>query len=58
MSNLALYMIGAVAVTLALAFGAHLLGVPIQWIAVGVLFSLGLGVTKAVSGTRRRETPQ
>ena len=37
--------------------GAHLAGLAPQWIAVGVIVLLGLGIVKAVSRTRRPDPP-
>jgi uncharacterized membrane protein YdjX (TVP38/TMEM64 family) len=53
--NFALYMLGVVLVVIALAYGAHLLGLNSTWIGIGVLLILGLGIMGAVSKTRRRD---
>lgn len=55
MSNMTLYMIGAVLVTAALAYGAHLLGIAPTWIAIGSIVILGASIMGAVKKTRRRE---
>lgn len=55
MSNFALYMIGIVLITAACAYGAYLLGLGGQWIAVGGLLVFGLGITAAVRKTRQRD---
>jgi ABC-type multidrug transport system permease subunit len=55
MSNFSLYLIGIVVLIMGLVYGAHLLGVPHMWIAVGVLILLGLGIATGVTRTRRRE---
>lgn len=50
-----LYMVGFLVLILGLAYGAHLADVPAQWIAVGVVVLLGLGILKGVSKTRQRD---
>ena len=54
--SFALYIIGFVVVIIGLAWGAHLAHVPQQWIAVGVVVLAGLGVIKAVTHTRQRDS--
>jgi hypothetical protein len=53
--NFAIYMIGVILVVVALAYGAHLLGLNETWIGIGVLLILGFGIMGAVSKTRRRD---
>jgi membrane protein implicated in regulation of membrane protease activity len=55
MSNLALYMIGAVLVSAAVAFGARRLGIAPFWIAIVVLVIIGVALMAGVSRTRQRE---
>jgi len=55
MSSFALYMIGMTLVIGGLAYGAHLGGVPAQWIGVGVVVLLGLGLIGAVKRTRPKD---
>jgi hypothetical protein len=50
-----LYIIGFIVVIVGLAWGAHLAHVPQQWIGVGVVVLVGLGVVKAVTHTRQRD---
>ena len=57
MSNLALYMIGAVLVASAAAFGLNRLGLEPFWIVIVVLGIVGLALMAGVSRTRQRETP-
>ncbi len=57
MSNMVLYMIGVLLVIAAAAWAAHLVGISQNWIAVGVLLLLGLGLASGVGRTRRRESP-
>ena len=58
MSSFALYVAGFVILTVGLAVGAHLLGVPPIWIGVGVLVLAGIGIMSAVKKTRRPDPPQ
>jgi hypothetical protein len=55
MSSFALYLIGMLVIIGGLAYGASLAGVPAQWIAVGVVVLLGIGIVAGVSKTRRRD---
>jgi hypothetical protein len=50
-----LYLVGFVLLTVALAWGASLANVPGQWIAVGVVALLGLGIMVGVARTRHRD---
>ena len=55
MSNLTLYMIGAVLVAAAVAFGANKIGVGTFWIVIMVLAILGISLMAGVSRPRQRE---
>ena len=57
MSSFAIYLIGMIIVIGGLAYGAFLLHAPTQWIIVGVVILLGIGVVGAVTHTRRRDPP-
>jgi protein-S-isoprenylcysteine O-methyltransferase Ste14 len=50
-----LYIVGFAVLIIGLAMGAHLAHVPPQWIAVGGVVLVGLGILKAVSHTRQRD---
>jgi hypothetical protein len=50
-----LYIAGFVVLIAGLAIGAHLAHVPPQWIGVGVVVLVGLGILKAVTHTRQRD---
>jgi len=50
-----LIALGVVLVAGALAYGASLLGLSTQWIVVGVLVLLGLGIMGAIVKTRQKE---
>ena len=55
MSSLAIYIIGFVILIAGLAYGAQLAGVSVEWIAVGVLILIGLGIAMGVTRTRQRD---
>jgi hypothetical protein len=58
MSAFNLYVIGYLLLLGGLGYGAYLLNVPNNWIAVGALVLVGLGVMSAVSHTKRRDPPK
>lgn len=49
-----LSFLGWVILIVAVAIGAHLLGAPAKWIAVGVLALLGIGMIVSVKHSRPR----
>jgi uncharacterized membrane protein YiaA len=51
-----LYILGYVLFIVGMAIGAHLLNVPPQWIGVGVLVLLGVGIAHGVTATRQRDS--
>lgn len=55
MSNMALYVIGAVLVILGGGYAALSLGVAPLWIGIGAVIVLGLAIMSGVSSTRRPE---
>jgi len=55
MSSLTIYIIGFVILIAGLAYGASLAGLSTQWIVVGVLVLMGLGVAMGVTRTRTRD---
>ena len=52
-----IYIAGFVILIVGLALGAHLMHMPSQWIGVGVIVLIGIGVIKAVTTTRRPDGP-
>jgi hypothetical protein len=50
-----IYMIGFVVLIIGLGTGAHLMHVPAQWIGVGVLCLVGIGILLGVSHTRQKD---
>jgi hypothetical protein len=55
MSNMALYLVGAVLVIMGGAYAAARVGISTVWIVIGGLIVLGLAIMSGVSSTRRRE---
>jgi hypothetical protein len=55
--NFALYLVGTLLVIIALAYGAHLLGVAPTWIAIGAVALLGIGILSGVTNTRQKDPP-
>jgi hypothetical protein len=54
--SFALYIVGFIVLIVGLAYGAHLMHIPPQWIGVGVLVLIGLGVVTGVTHTRQRDS--
>jgi hypothetical protein len=50
-----LYSIGFAIVIGGLIYGAHLRHVPAQWIAVGAVILLGIGILTGVKSTRQKD---
>jgi hypothetical protein len=50
-----IYLIGYIIMIVGLGIGAHLMHVPTQWIGVGVLVLVGLGILHGVTATRHRD---
>ena len=50
-----IYLIGYIIMIVGLAIGAHLLHVSAQWIGVGVLVLVGVGILHGVTATRHRD---
>ena len=57
MSSFGTYLIGFIVLIVGLAIAAYLLGVPTQWIAVGVIVLIGLGVLTGTSRTKTKDPP-
>ncbi len=54
--SFAIYIVGAVILIGGLVYGAVLMQAPPQWIAVGVIVTLGLSILAAVRATRQKDT--
>ena len=50
-----LYAAGFAIVICGLIYGAHLMHVPAQWIGVGAVVLLGLGILSGVKATRQKD---
>ncbi|MEQ1490920.1 MAG: hypothetical protein ABL932_10275 [Terricaulis sp.] len=55
MSTFVIYAIGFLIMLGGLIYGATLLGVATQWIVVGALVMLGLGIAMGVGKTRTKD---
>jgi hypothetical protein len=55
MSSFATYLVGFIILVIGLAIAANLLNVPWEWIMVGVIVLIGLGVLMATSRTKPRD---
>ena len=55
MSTFVIYAIGFLILLAGLIYGATLLGVATQWIVVGSLVLLGLGIAMGVGKTRTKD---
>ena len=53
--SFSIYIIGYVILIIGLCYGAYLAHIPSQWIGVGVLVLLGLGILTAVTRTRQKD---
>jgi hypothetical protein len=58
MSSFMIYAIGFLILLGGLVYGAVLLGVQTQWIVVGALVLLGLGIAMGVGKTRQKDIPE
>jgi cadmium resistance protein CadD (predicted permease) len=58
MSTFVIYSIGYVILLAGLVYGAVLLNVPREWIIVGGLVMLGLGIAMGVGKTRQKDIPE
>ena len=53
--SFALYVVGFLIMIVGLAVGASMLHVPSNWIGVGVVVMLGLGILTGVARTRQKD---
>ena len=53
--SFAIYLAGAVILIGGLVYGAVLMQAPPQWIAVGVIVTLGISILAAVRATRQKD---
>lgn len=52
-----LYLVGFLFVIAGLVYGAVLLGIQTQWIAVGAVVLVGIGLLTGVKATRQKDPP-
>ena len=57
MSTFTIYLLGLIVFIGGLAYGAHLAGLEQQWILVGAVVLIGLGIIMGVSRTRSKDPP-
>ncbi len=50
-----IYVAGYIVVIIGLAYGAYLAHIPNQWIGVGIIVLVGIGILKAVTHTRQKD---
>lgn len=55
MTSFQTYLLGFIILVIGLAVGAYLLHAPTQWIVVGVIVLLGIGVLSATTRTKPRD---
>lgn len=56
--SFALYLAGFLVVIGGLVYGAVLLNVPTQWIAVGAIVLFGIAILTGVKSTRTKDLPR
>ncbi|MEO8575334.1 MAG: hypothetical protein ABI556_01475 [Gemmatimonadales bacterium] len=57
MSSFSIYLIGFIVLIVGLAVGAVLLGAPTQWIVVGAIILIGIGILTGTSRTKTKDPP-
>ena len=57
MSSFSIYLIGFIVLIVGLAVAAVLLGAPTQWIVVGAIILIGVGILSATSRTKAKDPP-
>jgi hypothetical protein len=50
-----IYMVGFIVLIIGLSVGAYLMHIPAQWIGVGVLVLIGLGILLGVTSTKQKD---
>ena len=50
-----LYIVGFIVLIIGLSLGAYLVHIPAQWIGVGVVVLIGLGILTGVTATKQRD---
>ena len=57
MSSFSIYLIGFIVLIVGLAVAAVLLGLPTQWIVVGAIILIGIGILTGTSRTKTKDPP-
>jgi len=57
MSSFSIYLIGFIVLIVGLAVAAVLLGAPTQWIVVGAIILIGVGILTGTSRTKTKDPP-
>jgi len=57
MSSFSIYLIGFIVLIIGLAVAAILLGAPTQWIVVGAIILVGIGILTGTSRTKTKDPP-
>ena len=57
MSSFSTYLIGFIVLIIGLSVAAVLLGVPTQWIVVGAIVLIGIGILSGTSRTKTKDPP-
>ena len=57
MSSFSIYLIGFIVLIVGLAVAAVLLGAPTQWIVVGAIILIGIGILTGTSRTKTKDPP-
>lgn len=57
MTNLIIYLFGALVVATGIGFGMNALGVGMQWIIVAACVIVGFGIMGAVKSTQQKADP-
>lgn len=52
-----IYLVGYIILIVGLSLGANLLHVPTQWIVVGIVCLVGIGILHGVTVTRQKDPP-
>jgi hypothetical protein len=55
--SFSIYIVGYLILIGGLIYGATLLKIPGQWIGVGAIVMVGLGILSGVSSTRQKDPP-
>ena len=55
MSSFSTYLIGFIVLIIGLAIGAVLLGVQTQWVLIGAIILIGIGIVTATTRTKPKD---